>query len=134
MLKIKEILENYDKYATTLEDRFGIRLCQFLTEEEANQIGFGLSNPKDNWGKPKEWTKENIISQLKEDIEFGIEKAENQRGISSSLMFEVVKSWLKVLEDKEMLEEFADYYSYGLPQLKKAEEKYCKAELEEVGE
>ena len=126
MKKIKEILNNYDNYKTVLEDRFGSRFVDFLTVEEMESIGFKLKDEyKKDW-QPKEWNKENVIEQLKEDIQFGIEKAENERGISSSLMFEVVKSWLKVLEDEETLKYFDDYYDYGLNGFYPARDKYLK--------
>lgn len=126
MKKIKEILKDYDNYKTFLDDRFGRRFADFLTIEEMKSVGFDLEDKyKDNW-QPKEWNEQNIIEQLKADIEFGIEKAEDERGISSSLMFDVVKSWLKVLEDEEILEYFEDYYDYGLNGFYPARNKYFK--------
>ena len=126
MRKIKEILDNYKDYETPLDDRFGSRFIDFLTIEEMAKIGIELKDEyKENW-QPKEWNEENVINQLKKDIKFGIEKAEDERGISSSLMFYVVKSWLKVLEDEEMLENFEDYYDYGLNGFYPARNKYIK--------
>lgn len=128
MKPIKEILDNYNEYETPLEDRFGYRLSDFLTVEEMESIGIELKDEYKKTWEPQKWTKENIIEQLKDDIEFGIEKAENQRGISANLMFCVVKSWLKVLEDDEMLKEFENYDNYGLESFYKAKEKYMKKE------
>ena len=126
MKQIKEILNNYDDYKTILEDRFGSRFVTFLTIEEMESICIELKDEyKIDW-QPQEWNEENVIEQLKEDIEFGIEKAEDERGISSSLMFEVVKSWLKVLEDKETLEYFEHYYDYGLNGFYHARDKYFR--------
>jgi hypothetical protein len=126
MKSVKEILDNYKDYETQLDDRFGSRFTDFLTIEEMENIGFELKEEyKKDW-QPKEWTKENVINQLKEDIEFGIEKAQSQRGISSGLMFSVVRSWLKVLEDKELLTMFEDYDDYGLSAFKQAKQKYIK--------
>lgn len=131
MKKLEEVLENYDKYKTCLEDRFGIRLCEFLTTEQMKQIGFEVKKgyTKEHNNNIKEWNEENVINQLKEDIRFGIEKAEDERGISSSLMFEVVKSWLKVLEDNEILSYFVDYYDYGLNGFYPARDKYMGEEV-----
>lgn len=43
MKTIEEILSNYEKeWATFLDDRFGSRLTQFLTEEQMESIGFKL--------------------------------------------------------------------------------------------
>lgn len=128
MKKIKEILKNYKDYETCLDDRFGRRFIEFLTIEEMESIGFELEEEyKKDW-QPKEWNEENIIQQLKQDIEFGIEKAVDERGISASLMFEVVKSWLKVLEDEEILKYFEDYYDYGLNGFYPARDKYLKVD------
>ena len=123
MKSIKEILDNYKKYATPLDDRFGIRFCDFLTEEQGKTIGYVASEGND-WGTVKEWTKENVIEQLKEDVRFGFEKAQDERGISAGLMHEVVKSWLKVLEDNELVVEFDYYEDYGKENFKKVAEKY----------
>ena len=130
MKTIKEVLNNYDNYKTVLEDRFGSRFIEFLTPEEMKSIGFELKDEyKKDW-KPKEWNEENVIEQLKKDIQFGIEKAENERGISSSLMFEVVKSWLEVLEDEETLKYFDGYCDYGLNGFYPARDKYLEGKGE----
>ena len=42
MRTIKEILDNYKDYEVFLDDRFGVRLCQFLTIEQMKQLGFEL--------------------------------------------------------------------------------------------
>lgn len=63
MKTLKEVLNNYGKYETVIEDRFGTRLCQFLTEEQMKQIGFVLKENTEHI--PQEWTRENIIKQLK---------------------------------------------------------------------
>lgn len=122
MKTIEEIIKNYENYETSIEDRFGRRLCQFLTRDQMVKIGFELSGNVDHI--PKEWTRENIINQLKSDVEFGFEKALDKRGISSSLMFGVVMSWNKVLE--EGLEDWGEdnYKYYGLPLFKATALKY----------
>lgn len=122
MKTIEEIIKNYENYETSIEDRFGRRLCQFLTREQMVKIGFELGGNVDHI--PKEWTRENIINQLKSDVEFGFEKALDKRGISSSLMFSVVMSWNKVLE--EGLEDWDEdnYRYYGLPLFKATALKY----------
>lgn len=77
MKTLDEIVNNYEEWSVFLDDR----LAQFLTQEQLEKIGF-----KWNSDEPKEWTRENILSQLKEDVEFGFEKALDKRGISASLM------------------------------------------------
>ena len=81
MKTIKEVLENYKEYEVFLDDRFGVRLCQFLTIEQMKQIGFEYKDQEEsNKHKPKEWNEKNILAQLKEDVEFGWEKACDERG------------------------------------------------------
>ena len=89
MKTLNEILDNYKDYAVVLDDRFGSRLAKFLTEEQLEKIGFKYDGDEP-YPEPKEWTRENILEQLKSDVEFGFEKALDQRGISASLMFYVV--------------------------------------------
>ena len=93
--------------ALVLQDRLGIRLCQFLTEEQAKTIGFGCQEGA-TWKPPIPFTEENVLKQLKEDVEFGWEKACGHRGISSELMYDVVLGWCKILEN-----EFADWDDYA---------------------
>lgn len=124
MKTIQQILDNYSQYETILEDRFGARLCQFLTIEQIGKIGFQIKPEFIEKHQPKEWTRENILVQLKRDVEFGFEKALDQRGISASLMFDVVRKWNIVLE--EGLENWYenDYKMYGLPLFKATAIKY----------
>lgn len=39
MKKLADILKNYKDYEICLEDRFGARLCDFLTKSQAKKIG-----------------------------------------------------------------------------------------------
>lgn len=108
MKTINEILDNYEDYRTELEDRFGRRFCEFLTLGQIDRIGFSTNNANH---QPKEWTLNNVIEQLKKDAEFGLEKAEDERGISSSLMYEVCKSWCKIIGKEDLI---LEYDSYGI--------------------
>lgn len=123
MKTLNEILDNYKDYAVVLDDRFGSRLAKFLTEEQLEKIGFKYDGDEPH-PEPKEWTRENILEQLKSDVEFGFEKALDQRGISASLMFYVVLRWNQVLE--EGLENYPEenYAMYGLPLFKATAVKY----------
>ena len=96
MKTLDEIVNNYEEWSVFLDDRFGVRLAQFLTQEQLEKIGFKW-NSDEPYPEPKEWTRENILSQLKEDVEFGFERALDKRGISASLMFAVVLRWNRVL-------------------------------------
>jgi hypothetical protein len=119
MLQLDYILNNWDKFETPFEDRLGHRLCQFLTIEQAKSIGWEIQEP--NW-IPQKFTKKNIISQLRMDVAFGFKKALNKRGISASMMYEVVRGWLTILEDP--LKDFDNYPMYGLPLFKAVATKY----------
>lgn len=120
----EEILSNYSSWSTFLDDRFGSRLTQFLSEEEMGKIGFSLKDEYKGKHEPKEWNKENILEQLKEDVEFGFEKALDCRGISASLMFDVVLKWNRVLEDGLEDWDENEYAMYGLPLFKATAVKY----------
>lgn len=82
-------------------------------------------NNEERWNSTVvEFTRENVLKQLEEDVRFGFEKALNQRGISASLMFECVMMWNYILE--EGLEDWDedDYRFYGLPLFKATAVKY----------
>lgn len=104
------------------------RLAKFIPYEMLDK--FGLT-PSDEYNDPEKWdkevipfTRENVLKQLESDVAFGFEKALSQRGISSSLMFEVVRMWNWVLE--EGLEDWPEdhYAMYGLPLFKATAVKY----------
>ena len=119
---LQEIKEEKLKSECIDSRDFG-RLCSFLTFEEAKNANM-LSDEAtgDGWGEVEEYTKENIVKQLKSDLAFGFEKALDCRGISSGLMYNVVKMWLYILEDE--LQDFNEYSMYGLPLFKAVALKY----------
>lgn len=102
-----------------LDRRFTKRFMDFIPLEEWKNFGFGFS--VETPPEVKEWNEENILAQLKEDVEFGIEKAVNHRGISSSLMYSVVQAWCIVLENGL---ENTDYGWYGHKMFKAVDEYY----------
>ena len=102
-----------------LDQRFTKRFIDFLDVSEWERFGFKFTG---NERKPKKWTEENILSQLKDDVEFGIEKAQNHRGISSELMAMVCLSWLDVLEDEDIDRDL--YGWYGSELFKAIDKKY----------
>lgn len=106
----------------TLDGRDLHRLAQFIPQEQLAEFGLVLKEGESHEAIP--YTRENILKQLEKDVAFGFEKALNQRGISSSLMFEVVKMWNWILE--EGLEDWPDdnYAQYGLPLFKATANKY----------
>lgn len=96
---------------------------EFFNEIE-DLAHFGLELKEGYKGKHQHlpFTRENILEQLKSDLEFAFEKALGQRGISASLMYEVISMWNWILE--EGLEDFDEYEHYGLPLLKATAVKY----------
>lgn len=120
MKTLQQVKELYK--SKTIDGRDFVRLGQFIPEEELKD--FGISIKPEYVGKHEhiEFTRENILIQLEKDVKFGFEKALDQRGISSSLMYEVVSMWNWILE--EGLEDFDEYRAYGLPLFKATALKY----------
>ena len=106
-----------------LDGRDFSRLTRYFPVEEWPLFGFKL---KDGVAAKatKAYTQENILKELCGDVAFGFQKALDRRGISSELMYEVVKMWLWVLDDP--LHDFPDdlYAMYGLPLFKAVSLKY----------
>ena len=103
------------------------RLCQFIPFDMLDKFGLEARDgvTAEEWNKDlRPFTREEILKQLESDVDFGFEKALNHRGISSGLMFEVVKMWNWILE--EGLEDWDDdnYAMYGLPLFKATAVKY----------
>jgi hypothetical protein len=105
-----------------LDGRDAVRLSLFVPENRFDEIGILI--PAEAIGKfiPKDWTRENILAQLKEDVDFGFEKAINHRGISAEMMYDVVHMWNWILQ--EGLEDFDNYPDYGIPLFKATALKY----------
>lgn len=111
MKTIQEVIDNYEDYQTLIEDRFGYRFAGWLEIEQLERIGFSIKD--DAVWKPKDWTEASVLNQLHDDVKFGLQKANDERGISSALMYDVVKAWCRVLENG--LEDFDEYEPYGKP-------------------
>jgi hypothetical protein len=129
MKTLEEIAEKFE--SRCLDGRDLSRLIDFVPWDMLGQFGFKPEdladeyNTKEKWdANVKEFTRENVLAQLKEDVSFGFTKALNQRGISASFMFEVVRMWNWILE--EGLEDWPrdKYAQYGLPLLKATAVKY----------
>ena len=106
----------------TIDGRDLTRLMQFIPESELKDFGIQLKEEYIGTHKHIEFTKENVLIQLEQDVEFGFEKALNRRGISAGLMAEVVQMWNWILE--EGLEDYDNYPMYGLPIFKATAVKY----------
>ena len=122
MKTLQQIKNQYK--SETIDGRDLHRLAQFIPEKELKDFGIELKDEAVGTWEHIPFTRENILKQLKEDVAFGFEKALDCRGISSSLMFEVVKMWNWILE--EGLENWPDdnYAMYGLPLFKATALKY----------
>jgi hypothetical protein len=120
-MKTLEQIKNFYK-SNTLDGRDLYRLAQFISPECLKDFGLTLQEGAKHETVP--YTRENVLSQLEKDVAFGFRKALDQRGISSSLMFKVVKMWNWILE--EGLEDWSDdnYAQYGLPLFKATAIKY----------
>lgn len=122
-MKTIEEMKNYQ--FGCLDGRDKSRLVKFLSSNQLEMFELSLKEGVIAEEFDKDvipFTKENILIQLKEDVAFGFEKALNKRGISSSLMYDVVRMWNYILQ--EGLEDFDDYDHYGLPLFKATAIKY----------
>jgi len=120
MKTLQQVKEMYK--SQTIDGRDLSRLMQFIPEVELKEFELELKEEYIGTHKHIEFTKENVLIQLEKDVEFGFEKALNQRGISAGLMAEVVQMWNWILE--EGLENFDEYPMYGLPIFKATAVKY----------
>lgn len=123
MKTLKEILEyKGGDSCNFLDSRDKARLTNFFPVKDWAKLGFTLKEGG-KAPKPLPLTKKNVLNKLKGDLNFAFEKALNKRGISSSLMWDVIKMWMWVLEDDELYA-FEDYENYGLPLYKAVALKY----------
>jgi hypothetical protein len=120
MKTLDQIAQEYK--SQTLDGRDLYRLAQFVPEERLSEFGLVPDPDYNDKHEVVEFTRENVLKQLKEDVEFGFKKALDQRSISSSMMYQVVSMWNWILE--EGLEDFEDYAQYGLPLFKATAVKY----------
>lgn len=99
-------------------------LSRYLSAEECESIGLEFLDGEREKHSAVPLTREDVLKQLKGDLTFGFEKALNKRGISASLMYQVVSTWNWILE--EGLENFSinNYAQYGLPLFKATAVKY----------
>lgn len=106
-----------------LDGRDYARLVEFFSPEDWAVFGFKLKAGVEP-DPMREWDREIILAQMKEDVNFGFKKALSKRGISAGLMHKVVKLWLWVLED-DLLDRADDLYAqYGLPLFAAVARKY----------
>ena len=63
----------------------------------------------ETWGDVTDWTEKNVLKQLENDAKFGLEKANDERGISAACMFDTVNMWCHLLENGLDEETYGDY-------------------------
>ncbi len=97
------------------------RIADYFPVSDWDVFGFSLKEGATH--KPKRYTEKNILKHMASSLDFAFEKATGQRGISSSLMWDVMKMWAWILEDDE-LTKFTNYDPYGIPFYKAFAEKY----------
>lgn len=112
------------RMAACIDSRDYSRLVDYFATDDWTYFGFAFTGSQDEQPAVREWTRENILENLRSDVAFGIEKAEGERGISSWLMHSVVKMWLWILEDD--LQHDAVDCGYGLGFFRTVEHKYCQ--------
>ncbi len=79
--------------------------------------------------EPPDLTREGVIKDTLEYLDFAFEKAINHRGISASRSVEHMQAYLWLLGDNDLLayaENEKNYTCYGVPILKAISEKYDK--------
>ncbi len=125
MLSKEQVLEavKSGKTSSCLDRRDFSRLVNFFEPGQYPLFGYTLREGLDPATvQVCPWTEEEVKLQLGYDLDFGFEKALDKRGISSNLMYDVVKMWMWVLEDE--LQHMEDYKFYGLPLFKAVAKKY----------
>lgn len=121
--QVLEAVKNGRKSDAWIDARDYSRLCSFFPDDQLEVFGFKATGEE---RVPRPWALEEVLSQLKDDVAFGFEKALNQRGISAGLMHGVVLMWMWILEDPlEAEHRKGDAYPmYGLPLFKAVAVKY----------
>ena len=111
--------------SSTLDHRDVNRLLAYLTYDEAiSAVGNVFKEgAEEEWGDVKPWNVETVTKNMQDSLEFAFEKALNQRGISASLMYDVMCMWVWVIQDDDLLND-AYYSNYGLPFLYRVRDKY----------
>lgn len=108
-----------DFVSRAIDNRDIHRLLEFIPYEYLEHFGVEVEDTEAEWNSTLlEYTEENVLKQLKCDVDFGFDKALNRRGLSAGLMFGVVQMWNTILENE--LADWPDnnYAQYGLPLLK----------------
>lgn len=98
-------------WAGAFDNRDKNRFLSYVPFDRVEELGFELKEgtTEDNWGVVKEWSEEQVLKDLKTDVFFAREKAEDQRGISAACMFATINMWCRLLENDLYQENYDDY-------------------------
>lgn len=94
-------------------DFFGVicaDLATYLPIEEVQKL-FPEADLKDF--KTKELTRENVLQEIKDYLEFAWDKANNQRGLSAGRSMDHFTAWIWLLGDEDSFGDLRDYQYYG---------------------
>jgi len=119
MRTVNEIKERVEQQRKDYIDSVMIQTCGGIHPLQEYVPEFFIEGHQD---KATPLTRENIIAQMQDYIDFAFEKAENQRGISAERSIWKFKQWLWVLEDDSIPTD--NYCDYGIEILKCITEKY----------
>jgi len=122
MKTIKEILERCRNPKSPLS--FDAEaLINFLPYEEAKEF-LKEGTTAEQWNKIYiKATRENVIKEIREYMEFALGKAENHRGLSAIRSIEKMNAWIWLLDDEDKIN-WDNYANYGAPILKQICELY----------
>lgn len=119
----EQVLAELGSREACLDGRDRVRLADFFPVSDWPALGVvWKGDPDQAPPEPTPWTSEAIIEQMRADVSFGFEKALGRRGISASLMHQVVQMWLWILDDPVAAD--LGYAQYGLPVFKAVAVKY----------
>jgi len=119
---MKTLEQIKERGSQSIDGRDFGRLAQFIPEADFPAFGLQIRDELKGKHVPLPFTREAVLAQLEKDVDFGFEKALNQRSLSAGAMHDVVCMWNWVLE--EGLEDMDDYAMYGLPVFKATALKY----------
>lgn len=118
-------MERFEKKADIFNTH--LSLVVFLKYEHAKKF-LKDDVTEEGWNKDYiEYTKENVIKEMREYMEFAWDKASNHRGLSANRSITHFTHWLWLLEDDELLniaEDGTNYAQYGCPILMQICDKY----------
>lgn len=118
---VKKVSEGFDLFSTVAD------LIVYLPYKHAKQfLKEGVT--EEDWEESyRPLTREAVIKEIINYMDFAIGKAEGHRGISADRSIEHYKRWVWLLGDDDLLEFLEDsdnYENYGAPMLKKICETY----------